>query len=105
MSLSELRSELKKLRKSATPLPISRMKKTDIARELERMKYKEEKSDVKEYKDEVKTVQKVVKKAVEKVQEEAHLVQEKKTKKPEVSVVHSIKYSKGSIEAKGSSKD
>ena len=38
MSLSELRSELKSLRKSANPVPASRMKKADIAMEIARLK-------------------------------------------------------------------
>jgi hypothetical protein len=118
MSLVELRQELKSLRKSVAPVPISRMKKTEVARELERMKslhHKEEKTQVKEHEKEVKEVKKVVKKVVEKVQkveEKAHLVQEKKTKeshkaeekpvekKPETSVKPSMKVAKGSQEAR-----
>lgn len=38
MSLSELRSELKSLRKSANPVPASRMKKADVAMEIARLK-------------------------------------------------------------------
>jgi hypothetical protein len=38
MSLAELRSELKSLRKSANPVPASRMKKADIAMEIARLK-------------------------------------------------------------------
>lgn len=38
MSLSELRKELKSLRKSSMPTPVSRMKKTDCVREIERLK-------------------------------------------------------------------
>ena len=38
MSLSELRTELKKLRKEVMPTPVSRLKKTDCVRESERLK-------------------------------------------------------------------
>ena len=38
MSLSELRAELKNLRKSANPVPASRMKKADVAMEIARLK-------------------------------------------------------------------
>ena len=38
MSLSDLRKELKMLRKDTMPTPISRMKKTEVAMELERLR-------------------------------------------------------------------
>ena len=38
MSLSDLRKELKSLRKDAMPTPVSRMKKTEVATELERLR-------------------------------------------------------------------
>ena len=38
MSLSDLRKELKNLRKEAMPTPVSRMKKTEVAMELERLR-------------------------------------------------------------------
>lgn len=38
MSLADLRKELKALRKEAMPVPISRLKKTDVAMELERLR-------------------------------------------------------------------
>ena len=38
MSLSEMRTELKKLRKDIMPTPVSRMKKVDIANQIERLK-------------------------------------------------------------------
>ena len=38
MSLSDLRKELKSLRKDAMPTPVSRMKKTEVAMELERIR-------------------------------------------------------------------
>jgi hypothetical protein len=104
-SLSELRKELKDMRKTVMPTPVSRMKKTDVARELERMKgshHKEDKADVNEDVQEVKEVKKTTKTVPKKVQEkpQTHLVEQSEKKKPEVSVVHSIKYSKGSVEAK-----
>lgn len=39
-SLAELRAELKNLRKSANPVPASRMKKADVAMEIARLKGK-----------------------------------------------------------------
>ena len=38
MSLADLRKELKSLRKDTMPVPVSRMKKTDVAMELERLR-------------------------------------------------------------------
>lgn len=38
MSLVDLRKELKNLRKEAMPVPVSRMKKTEVATELERLR-------------------------------------------------------------------
>lgn len=38
MSLGDLRKELKNLRKEAMPTPVSRMKKTEVAMELERLR-------------------------------------------------------------------
>jgi hypothetical protein len=38
MSLAELRAELKNLRKSANPVPASRMKKASVAMEIARLK-------------------------------------------------------------------
>jgi len=38
MSLIEMRTELKKLRKDIMPTPVSRMKKCDIANQIERLK-------------------------------------------------------------------
>jgi hypothetical protein len=42
MSLSDLRKELKDLRKKAMPTPVSRMKKADCAAELEKLRGKRE---------------------------------------------------------------
>ena len=93
MSLAELRKQLKELRKSAMPTPVSRMKKTDVAREIERLAglhKKEEKEEHKEHVEEVKEVKKVMKKEavakpvaekVTKTQEKHHKEEEKKTKK------------------------
>ena len=38
MSLNEMRTELKKLRKEIMPTPVSRMKKSDITNQIERLK-------------------------------------------------------------------
>ena len=38
MSLNEMRTELKKLRKEIMPTPVSRMKKCDITNQIERLK-------------------------------------------------------------------
>lgn len=82
MSLSELRAELKKLRKDMMPTPISRLKKHDVATEIERLRGL--------HHTEVKKVEAVLKKEdvpkkavkeVKKVQEVAHKKQEEVVKK------------------------
>jgi hypothetical protein len=82
MTLADLRKELKDLRKKAMPIPVSRMKKGDVAAELERLRGKEE-TAVKEVMKEEKVPKKTVKK-VEAVQKTAHKEQSeaevKKTK-------------------------
>jgi hypothetical protein len=115
MSLAELRKELKDLRKNAMPTPVSRMKKTDCVREIERLRIlhaKEEKATEKAHKEEEVAVKKVMKKeeapkkvekAVEKVQKAAHKKEEKaetKSHKKEEEVMKPSKYTKGSAEAK-----
>ena len=93
MSTAELRKELKELRKKAMPTPVSRMKKVDCVREIERLRIlhaKEEASEKKSHKEEEVAVKKEMKKEavpkktaekVSKVQEESHRKEEKKTKK------------------------
>lgn len=85
MSLSDLRKELKDMRKSAMPVPVSRMKKTDVARELERLKglHSREVKEVKEVLVKEDVPKKVAKK-VEAVQKTEHKKQEEvvKTTKP-----------------------
>ena len=93
MSTAELRKELKELRKKAMPTPVSRMKKVDCVREIERLRIlhaKEEAAEKKAHKEEEVAVKKemkkeaVPKKAAEKVsktQEKAHKEEEKETKK------------------------
>ena len=104
MSLADLRKELKELRKSAMPTPVSRMKKTDVARELERLKglhHREEKK-VESVMEKAEVPKKVVEK-VKKVQEKEHVVQEKvvkKTVKKDDEPLKPSKYAKGSDEAK-----
>lgn len=114
-SLADLRKQLKEARKSSMPTPVSRMKKTDVVRELERLSLlhaREEKKTETAHKEEEKEVKKVLKKeavakpVVEKVaktQEKAHKKEEKKTKeehKEQQEVVKPSKYIKGSQEAK-----
>lgn len=113
MSLSELRKELKDLRKSAMPTPVSRMKKTECVREIERLRIlhaKEERATEKAHKEEEVAVKKVVKEApkkvaekVEKVQTTAHKKEEKtekKAHKKEEETLKPTKFIKGSQEAK-----
>lgn len=115
MSLADLRKELKELRKSAMPTPVSRMKKTECVRELERLRMlhgKEEKMTEKAHKEEETAVKKVMKaekvapkveKAVEKVQKTAHKKEEKaekKAHKAEEDAPKPSKFIKGSQEAK-----
>lgn len=90
MSLSDLRKELKELRKKAMPTPVSRMKKADCASELARLKglHGKEEVAVKEALVEEKVPKKAVKKveAVQKVshkKEEEVLVPSKYAKKAE----------------------
>ena len=105
MSLADLRKELKEMRKSAMPTPVSRMKKTDVARELDRLKglhHKEEKK-VETVMEKAEVPKKVVEK-VKKVQEKEHAKQEKVVKKPVVKKddgeLKPTKYIKGSDEAR-----
>lgn len=74
MTLAELRKELKDLRKKAMPTPVSRMKKGDVAAELERLRGKEEVA-VKAVMKEEAVPKKVVKK-VEAVHKVAHKEQD-----------------------------
>jgi hypothetical protein len=80
MSLTEMRKELKELRKKAMPVPVSRMKKETVMAELDRLRGKEEVA----VKAAVKEAPKKVVKKVEAVQKKAHKEQEevlvKKTK-------------------------
>lgn len=109
MSLADLRKELKDIRKSAMPVPVSRMKKTDVARELERLKgmHTHEVKEVKEVLSKEAVPKKVVKK-VEAVQKAEHKKQEEvvKTTKPKPKAAaaeekpKSAKVEKGSQEAK-----
>jgi cation transport ATPase len=114
MSLAELRKELKDLRKNAMPTPVSRMKKTECVREIERLRIlhgKEERATEKMHKEEEVAVKKAMKdapksveKAVEKAQTSAHKKEqkvEKKMHKKEEEHTHTpSKFIKGSAEAK-----
>lgn len=108
MSLADLRKELKDLRKATMPTPVSRMKKTDVARELERLKglHTREVKEVKEVLAKEDVPKKVAKK-VEAVQKTEHKKQEEvvKTTKPKPKAVEESKpapkkVEKGSEEAK-----
>lgn len=93
MSLADLRKELKSLRKTAMPTPVSRMKKTDCVREIERLRIlhaKEEASTKETHATEEKAVKKVMKteavpkkvaEKVEAVQKKSHAKEEKMEKK------------------------
>jgi len=93
MSITDLRKELKELRKKAMPTPVSRMKKMDCVREIERLRIlhaKEEASEKKAHREEEKETKKEMKKEavpkktaekVSKVQEKHHAKEEKETKK------------------------
>lgn len=74
MSLADMRKEIKELRKKANPTPISRMKKSECAAELERLRGKEEKA-VEKVLEETKVPKKVAKK-VEAVQKKEHAKQD-----------------------------
>jgi hypothetical protein len=82
MSLADLRKELKQLRKSAMPTPVSRMKKTDCVREIERIKGIHH-AEVKKVEEVMKKeeVAKPVAKKVKEVQEKAHAKAEEVVKK------------------------
>lgn len=117
MSLSDLRKELKELRKSAMPTPVSKMRKADVSRELERLKglHSKEEKKVEAVMEKEKVAKPIVEK-VKKVQEKEHAKQEKvvekatekKAKKPaekkpveKKEEAHKpSKYIKGSAEAK-----
>lgn len=82
MSLSELRAELKKLRKDVMPIPVSRLKKTDCVREIEKLKGVHH-AEVKKVEEIMKKeeVPKPVAKKVKAVQEVAHAKAEETVKK------------------------
>ena len=108
MSLADLRKELKDLRKKSMPTPVSRMKKTDVARELERLKglHHVEAKKVEEVMKTAEVPAKVAKK-VKAVQETEHKKQEevvKKTKgvKVEVPMIPKEKKETADKPAKGS---
>jgi len=87
MSLSDLRKELKELRKKAMPTPVSRMKKADCAAELARLKGHHAKEEVKVA--EVLKEEKVSKpaaKKVKEVQKESHKKEEAELYVPSKSI-------------------
>lgn len=103
MSLSDLRKELKSLRKETMPTPVSRMKKTEVAMELERLRGlgRVAAKKVEETPSAPAVLEKVAKKVVEKKEEKPKKVAEKKKEdaQKEEKYVPS-KFVKGSAEAK-----
>ena len=110
MSLADLRKELKDLRKSAMPTPVSKMRKADCAAELARLKglHAKEEKKVEQVMEKEKVSKPVVEK-VKKVQEKEHAKQEKVVEKKTVKKVEEkkeeaplrpSKFIKGSAEAK-----
>jgi hypothetical protein len=80
MSLSELRKELKEARKAAMPVPVSRMKKSECAAELARLKGIHH-AEVKKVEEVLESAPKKVAKKVKEVQETAHGKAEEVVKK------------------------
>lgn len=103
MSLSDLRKELKSLRKETMPTPVSRMKKTEVAMELERLRGlgRSAAKKVEETPSAPAALEKVAKKIVEKkVEEKPKKVVEKKVEVPKEEKYVPSKFVKGSQEAK-----
>ena len=77
-----MRAELKKMRKETMPMPISRMKKSECAAELERLKgiHHKEVAKVEKVMEKAEVPKKVAK-AVKEVQEKAHAKGEEVMKK------------------------
>ena len=107
MSLADLRKELKMLRKDTMPTPISRMKKTEVAMELERLRGlgRASAKKVEESPSAPAVLEKVAKKIVEKKEEKPveKKVVEKKVKVAEAPKDEKYvpsKFVKGSAEAK-----
>ena len=82
MSLADLRKELKDARKSAMPTPVSRMKKSECAAELERLKgiHHKEVAKVEKVMEKAEVPKKVAK-VVKAVQEKAQAKGEEVVKK------------------------
>ena len=109
MSLADLRKELKDLRKSAMPTPVSKMRKSDVSRELERLRglHRTEEKKVEVVMEKEKVSKPVVEK-VKKVQEKEHKKQEVVEKKivkkikeeAPAAPLRPSKFIKGSQEAK-----
>ena len=104
MSLSDLRKELKNLRKEAMPTPVSRMKKTEVAMELERLRGLSRGSKsvaAVEVPSAPAVVEKVAKKVAEKkVEEKPKAPKPKKEEAPKEEKYTPSKFVKGSQEAK-----
>jgi hypothetical protein len=89
MSLSELRSELRGLRKGVV-MPVSRMKKADVVREIERLKGSN-KPVVKEAREEEPKKKVEAKKVVKKVEKEEKAVEKKEKGKDKKVGDHIVK--------------
>jgi len=103
MSLSDLRKELKNLRKETMPTPVSRMKKTEVAMELERLRgLSRGVKKVEETPSAPAVVEKVAKKVVaEKEKPKAPKAEKpKKEEAPKEETYVPSKFVKGSQEAK-----
>lgn len=104
MSLSDLRKELKSLRKETMPTPVSRMKKTEVAMELERLRGLGRIAVAKKVEESPSApavLEKVAKKVAEKPKEEKPKVEKpKKEEAPKEEKYVPSKFIKGSPEAK-----
>lgn len=100
MSLSDLRKELKGLRKETMPTPVSRMSKVAVATELERLRGLSRTATAKKVEETPSApvvLEKVAKKVVEKKEEKPKKVKEEK---PVEEKQIPSKYIKGSAEAR-----
>lgn len=103
MSLGDLRKELKSLRKETMPTPVSRMKKTEVAMELERLRGLGRSSKsvaTVEVPSAPAVLEKVAKKIVEKKEEKPKVEKPKKAEAPKEEKYVPSKFVKGSQEAK-----
>jgi len=102
MSLSDLRKELKSLRKETMPTPVSRMKKTEVAMELERLRGlgRSAAKKVEEVPSAPAKLEKVAKVVEKKKEEVPKAPKAKKEEAPKEEKYVPSKFVKGSQEAK-----